>query len=120
MQPWKNSNTNTEKPNLKRWPKACWRHPRLMLAMLLCFRSLFTFILPTQVICMCLRRISISIHEAYIQQPVEMGRKKHWDNVKTELGGPASAIGGKGATSAKIKGNATFLGASRNVCLHLE
>ncbi|XP_057857544.2 uncharacterized protein LOC131066721 isoform X3 [Cryptomeria japonica] len=42
------------------------------------------------------------------------------DNVKIELGGPASAIGGKGATSAKIKGTATFLGASRNVCLHLE
>ncbi|KAH9311496.1 hypothetical protein KI387_026531, partial [Taxus chinensis] len=42
------------------------------------------------------------------------------NSVKIELGGPASAIGGKGATSANIKANATLLGVSRNVCVHLE
>lgn len=42
------------------------------------------------------------------------------DNVKIELGGPASAVGGKGATSAKIKANASLLGISRDICLSLE
>eukprot|EP01018_Ginkgo_biloba_P038783 Gb_09102 [translate_table: standard] len=42
------------------------------------------------------------------------------DDVKIELGGPASAIGGKGATSAKIKATANFLGTPRDVCLSLE
>lgn len=42
------------------------------------------------------------------------------DNVKIELGGPASAVGGKGATSAKIKANASLLEISRDVCLSLE